>query len=65
MRFTMDAAGCLHAWCIDEAKNLPAALVNPILEVINAIFLLHFDIGRMSFRGVLRGHPVKLVNVHV
>src|SRR5438874_9297984 len=65
MGFTVDAAGCLRVRCIYQAENLPLTLVHPILEVIDPVFLLHFNIGGVSFRDIFRSRPVNLVDIHV
>lgn len=41
------------------------ALVKPILAVIDAIFLLRFNIGAVSLGNIFRGSPLKVVNVEV
>ena len=63
--FAMYLACRLRVWRMDEAEDLAAILVHPVLAIFNAIFALCLQISRMSFCDVLRSHPVKVVNVHV
>src|SRR5260370_31312860 len=57
---------CLRIRGLNETENLAATVVNPILEVINPVILLHCEIGLVRLRDLFRGDPAaKLVNGHV
>ena len=46
MRFPMNGDGRFLARRFDQAEDFPGGLVEPVLLVVNAILLLHFQVTR-------------------
>jgi hypothetical protein len=44
MRLAMDAFGCFFVWRLDRARDRAGAFVEPILDVIDAVFFLCFEV---------------------
>ena len=63
-------AGCelvrITAPSMNEAKNLPSALVHPVFGILDAIFPLRFHILPVGLCDIFSGHSLgKIMNVHV
>jgi hypothetical protein len=63
--FTVHRLRCLGTGCAAEAEDLPEALVEPVLVVLDTVFALHFHIGNVCLGHVVRGGPVDFVDIHV
>src|SRR6266487_2342991 len=63
--FTVAGVCCFGIWCLDETENFPTLLVNPVLQVVNTVLLLRFEVGHVRLCDVLHANLPKLVNVHV
>src|SRR5215207_9592488 len=65
MRFAVDPDGGLAVWRLCQAKDSSAALIEPVLQVLDGVLTLHLDVFRMGAGyGVGRRASDFVVNVH-
>ena len=57
--------GRLRVWGVDQTKGLPAAFIEPILEILDSVLPLQLHIGRMCLGDVFGGHLSQLVDIYV
>ncbi len=66
MRLTVDSLGCLLAGGIDEAVDLTRLVVEPVLQVFDAVLGLRFQVFLMSPGHGLCRKPLNIaVDIHV
>ena len=62
--FFVDLIRRFSIWRVDKAKNFSAALVHPIFQIIDAVLLLHLEIGGVRLCQIIDvGRAMKVVNV--
>src|SRR5262249_49164928 len=65
MRFAVNRLRGFFARSVNQAKNGAAVLVEPVLDVINPVLLLHFQVARMRACHRFLGQSLQItVNVH-
>ena len=66
VRLAMNFNGRLGIWRVTKTENLARFLVDPVLVIMDAIFVLHLNVFRVRFGNILgRNATRNLVNVHV
>jgi len=65
MGFSVDPDRGLGVWCLDQAEDLAALLIHPILEVVDPVLVLGLDVGRMGLGDVLGGRAFGKALVHI
>ncbi len=66
MRLTVDSLGCLLAWRIDETVDSTRLLIEPVIQVFDAVLGLRFQVFLMRPGYGLRRKALNIaMHIHV